>query len=81
MIVNAQIFVANMSRAKQAALFGLSKSELFDMTGFTVKDRWRKDCLVTWAIAVDPAAPDFVGEAFVREDFVEAILDIVDDIK
>lgn len=75
--VNAQIYIGNMSTSKQGAIIGLAADELRTLTGFEVRGITRDDCLATWAIEVDDSTPSYAGEAFVREDFIEAILDVV----
>ncbi len=81
MIVQAQIYIGNMSERKQTALMGLSPADLEAMTTFKVANVSRDDCLATWELMADEESPAFAGEAFVREDFVAAILDIVEEVK
>lgn len=80
MIITASIFIANMSRAKQAALLELDPADIKEMTGFTVQSvATRDDCLATWQLDVDETSPAFEGVPFVREDFVTAVLDAVEE--
>lgn len=69
MIVNAQIFMGNMSAAKKKALMSLTRDELFKLTGFVVVPTVTAgndpsysacsadDCLATWSITISRDSP------------------------
>ena len=83
-VLYAAIYVDNMAPGKVAAMMGLTREELMSMTGFDCDGAvpcTRDDCLVTWSLNVDDESPTYEGDAFAREDFIAAVLDIVEDVK
>jgi hypothetical protein len=81
MIVKAAIFVGNLSGPQLSKLECLPRSDIEALTHVHLDygmPRERDGDLLIFNITVDPSAPGYPGDAFVKEDFVEALFDALE---
>ena len=81
-VITASIFIGNMTPAQRTAIEHLPSGDLEELTGFTLVEapkpyREFDGDLVNFNLWVDTASPGYSGEAFAREDFLAALLDVL----
>ena len=82
--VTASIFIGNMTPAQRTAISTLPAGDIEELTGFKLVAaphpypyRDFDGELVNFYLWVDTAAPGYGGQAFVKEDFIAALLDVL----
>jgi hypothetical protein len=80
--VTASIFVGNMTPAQRTAIEHMPRGDVEELTGFRLVDAascyraWDGD-LVNFHLHIDRSDPSYSSDAFVREDFIGALLDVI----
>jgi hypothetical protein len=77
-VVKASIFIGNLTTAQQRQLENLSRRDVEALTHMrldTGLPRERDGDLLTFHIVADPSDPSYAGEAFIKEDFIDALLE------